>query len=156
MFQINRVRPSVHLFSVYHDRSSSKIESHGSRKQGRRSKCVFVQHEHQNSNNRHQEVQLRSKTYSKQGITPGRRNDMPPPMALLRWQKSRRIYVRPRTCPQSAHFWWPAVTELQAASLKLNSTTRTRPDPHGPNGVSPQKSPCGSGRVRVGSVSVSV
>ena len=33
--------------------------------------------------------------------------------------------------------------------LKLNSTTRTRPDPHGPNGVSPQKSPCGSGQVRV-------
>jgi len=37
--------------------------------------------------------------------------------------------------------------------LKLNSTTRTRPDPHGPNGVSPQKKsvrvlsgPC---RVRV-------
>ena len=35
-------------------------------------------------------------------------------------------------------------------NLKLNSTTRTRPDPHGPNGVSPQKSPCGFVRVRSG------
>ena len=46
---------------------------------------------------------------------------------------------------------------LPFAFLKLNSTTRTRPDPHGPNGVSPQKKsvrpgPCGYGRVRVGSV----
>jgi len=45
---------------------------------------------------------------------------------------------------------------MSNADLKLNSTTRTRPDPHGPNGVSPQKKvragPCGSGRVRVGSV----
>ena len=24
-------------------------------------------------------------------------------------QKSRRIYVRPRTGPQSAHLWWPAL-----------------------------------------------
>ena len=32
---------------------------------------------------------------------------------------------------------------------KLNSTTRTRPDPHGPNGVSPQKK---SLRVRAGPV----
>ena len=27
----------------------------------------------------------------------------PPPMAVRRQQKSRRIYVRPRTGPQSAH-----------------------------------------------------
>ena len=33
----------------------------------------------------------------------GRRDDMPPPMAVRRWQKSRRIYVRSRTGPQSAH-----------------------------------------------------
>ena len=32
---------------------------------------------------------------------------------------------------------------------ELNSTTRTRPDPHGPNGVSPQKK---SVRVRAGQV----
>jgi len=32
-------------------------------------------------------------------------------------QKSRRIYVRPRTGPQSAHLWWPAVAKLQAASV---------------------------------------
>ena len=34
--------------------------------------------------------------------------------------------------------------------------TRTRPDPHGPNGVSPQKSPCGSVRVRWGPCRVRV
>jgi len=34
-------------------------------------------------------------------------------------QKSRRIYVRPRTrtCPQSARLWWPVVAKLQAASV---------------------------------------
>jgi len=37
-------------------------------------------------------------------------------MAVRRWQKSRRIYVRPRTGPQSAHLWWPAVAKLQAAA----------------------------------------
>jgi len=37
--------------------------------------------------------------------------------------------------------------------LKLNSTTRTRPDPHGPNGVSPQKQ---SVRVRSGPCRVRV
>jgi len=39
-----------------------------------------------------------------------------------RWQfgrKSRRIYVRPRTGPQSAHLWWPAVAKLQAASVPI-------------------------------------
>ena len=34
-------------------------------------------------------------------------------------QKSRRIYVRPRTGPQSAHLWWPAVAKLQAASVPI-------------------------------------
>jgi len=34
-------------------------------------------------------------------------------------QKSRRIYVRPRTGPQSAHFWWPVMTKLQAASVPI-------------------------------------
>ena len=43
----------------------------------------------------------------------------PPQMAVRRWQKSRRIYVRPRTCPQSAHLWWPAVADLQAASVPI-------------------------------------
>jgi len=32
---------------------------------------------------------------------------------------SRRIYVRPRTGPQSAHLWWPAVAKLQAASVPI-------------------------------------
>ena len=37
-----------------------------------------------------------------------------------RWQfDSRRIYVRPRTGPQSAHLWWPAVAKLQAASVPI-------------------------------------
>jgi len=34
-------------------------------------------------------------------------------------QKSRRIYVRPRTGPQSAYIWWPAVAKLQAASAPI-------------------------------------
>jgi len=56
-----------------------------------------------------------------------RRDDMPtadrqwhivsPPIRPSRIQKSRRIYVRPRTGPQSAHFRWRAVAKLQAASV---------------------------------------
>jgi len=42
-----------------------------------------------------------------------------PPMAVLRWQKSRRIYVRPRTGLQSAHLWRPAVAKLQAAGVPI-------------------------------------
>ena len=34
-------------------------------------------------------------------------------------QKSRRIYVRPRTGPQSAHLWWSAVAKLQVASVPI-------------------------------------
>jgi len=34
-------------------------------------------------------------------------------------QKSRRIYIRPWTGPQSAHLWWPAMTKLQAASVPV-------------------------------------
>ena len=41
----------------------------------------------------------------------------PPPMAVRRWQKSRRIYVRPRTDPQSAHQWWPSVAKLQVSNV---------------------------------------
>ena len=41
------------------------------------------------------------------------------PTAVRRWQKSRRIYVRPRPGPQSAHLWWPAVAKLQAASVPI-------------------------------------
>ena len=40
-----------------------------------------------------------------------------------------------------------------SAELELNSTTRTRPDTHGPNGVSPQKK---SVRVRSGPCRVRV
>jgi len=32
-------------------------------------------------------------------------------------QKSRLIYVRPRTGPQSTQLCWPAVAKLQAASV---------------------------------------
>jgi len=34
-------------------------------------------------------------------------------------EKSRRIYVRPRTGPHSAHLWWPAVAKLQATSVSI-------------------------------------
>ena len=44
---------------------------------------------------------------------------MPPPIAVRRWQESRRIYVRPRTAPQPAHLWWPAMAKLQAASVPI-------------------------------------
>ena len=45
---------------------------------------------------------------------------MPP----RQWQfDSRRIYVRPRTGPQSAHHWWPAVAKLQAASVPLQAAS---------------------------------
>ena len=40
-------------------------------------------------------------------------------MAVRRWQKSRRIYVRPRTGPRSARLWWPAVAKLQAAGVPI-------------------------------------
>ena len=43
----------------------------------------------------------------------------PPPTTVRRWQKSRRIYVCPRTGPQSAHLWWLAVAKLQAASVPI-------------------------------------
>jgi len=43
-------------------------------------------------------------------------------IAVRRWQKSRRIYVRPRTGPRSAHLWWPAVVKLQAASVPIGQT----------------------------------
>jgi len=47
---------------------------------------------------------------------------MPP----RRWQfDSRRIYVRPRTGPQSAHLWEPsAVAKLQAASVPRAAAPR--------------------------------
>ena len=48
-------------------------------------------------------------------------------MAVRRWQKSRRrIYVRPRTGPQSAHLWWPAVAKLQAASMPVAQAAAPR------------------------------
>jgi len=39
-------------------------------------------------------------------------------------KKSRRIYVRPRTGPQSAHLWWPAVAKLQPASVPMSRQLR--------------------------------
>jgi len=53
-----------------------------------------------------------------QGIGPGAARRYAP----RRWQfDSRRIYVRPRTGPQSAHLWWPAVAKLQAACVPLQA-----------------------------------
>jgi len=67
-----------------------------------------------------------------EGIAPAAARRYAPPMAVRRWhivsppirppwiQKSRRIYVRPRTGPQSAHlWWWPAVAKLQASSVPI-------------------------------------
>jgi len=58
---------------------------------------------------------------TQQGIAPGGGETIcpSPPMAVRRWQKSRRIYVRPRTGPQSAHLWWTEVAKLQAASVPI-------------------------------------
>jgi len=42
-----------------------------------------------------------------------------PPIGPSWIRKSWRIYVRPRTGPQSAHLWWPAVAKLQAASVPI-------------------------------------
>ena len=54
-----------------------------------------------------------------------------------RIQQSRRIYVRPRTGPQSAHLWWPTVAKLQAASapkqLRCGTDRRTDRSPRSGN-----------------------
>ena len=47
-----------------------------------------------------------------------------PPIRPSWIQKYRRIYVRLRTGPQSAHLWWPAVAKLQAASAHAYSLGR--------------------------------
>ena len=55
-----------------------------------------------------------------QGIAPGAaRRYAPADGSSAVAKKSRRIYVRPRTGPQSAHLWWPAVAKLQAASVPI-------------------------------------
>ena len=65
-------------------------------------------------------IQNASSCHLWQDIAPGAaRRYAPPPMEVRRRQKSRRIYVRPRTGPQSAPLWWPAVVKLQAASVPL-------------------------------------
>ena len=53
-------------------------------------------------------------TQAKQSIASGTARRYAP---RRRWQKSRRIYRRLRTGPQSAHLWWPRLAELQAASV---------------------------------------
>jgi len=47
-------------------------------------------------------------------------------------QKSRRIYVRPRTDPQSAHLWWQEVAKLQRA-YSLDSCAMGQTDGRGHN-----------------------
>jgi len=57
---------------------------------------------------------------SKQGIAPGgaaRRYASHADGSSI--QKSRRIYVRPWTGPQSAHLWRLAVAKLQAVSVPI-------------------------------------
>ena len=50
----------------------------------------------------------------------GRRDDNAPSAdGSSKGQKSLRIYIRPRTGPQSAHLWWPALAKLQAASVHV-------------------------------------
>ena len=58
----------------------------------------------------------------------GRRDDLPPADGSSTWQKLRRIYVRPRTGPQSPHLWWPAVAKLQAASMPISSCAMGQTD----------------------------
>jgi len=59
---------------------------------------------------------LNKSTESKSNeVSPRVRRDDMPPADGSSIQKSLRIYVRPRTGPQSAHLWWPAVAKLQRA-----------------------------------------
>ena len=65
-------------------------------------------------------------------------------------RETGKLAQKPRLFIAKFHYTDPTRTKsAHVVEYELNSTTRTRPDPHGPNGVSPQKSPC---RVRVGSV----
>jgi len=50
---------------------------------------------------------------------PGGGETICPPSDGSSVQKSWRIYVRPRTYPQSTHHCWPAVAKLQAASVPI-------------------------------------
>jgi len=43
-------------------------------------------------------------------------------------QKSRRIYVRPRTGPQSAHLWWLAVATGSQRAYTLGSCAMGQTD----------------------------
>ena len=61
-------------------------------------------------------LQRASALHNQRGIAPGRRDYMHTADDSS-IQNSRRIYVRPRTGPQSAQLWWPAVAKLQAASV---------------------------------------
>jgi len=80
--------------------------------------------------------------------------DRPIECTSIACEQRRPVQYSTRSPPDNARSY----LYMYAATAELNSTTRTRPDrtrtdfvgdPHGPNGVSPQKSPCGSGRVRV-------
>ena len=60
---------------------------------------------------------------SKQVIAPGAARQYAP----RRWQvDSRRIYVRPRTGPQSAHLWWPPAAGSQRADRLGSCVTQPR------------------------------
>ena len=59
-------------------------------------------------------------TLVKTGYHPGGGKTIcPSPTAVRRWQKSRRIYVRPRTGPLSAQLWSLAMAKLQVDSVPI-------------------------------------
>jgi len=62
----------------------------------------------------------------KEGITLGTARRYAPASGSS-IQKSRWIYIRPWTGPQSAHLWWPAAARLQAA-YSLGSCTAGQTD----------------------------
>ena len=51
-----------------------------------------------------------------------RRDDMPP-------RRSRRIYVRARTDPQSAQLWWPGLGAARLAAPRPGGTDRRTDGP---------------------------
>ena len=91
-----------------------------------RSAAVCPTHTHRESTERATIGRTHAMRANNKVSPRGRRDDMPPPMAVRRWKKSRRIYVRPRTGPRSAHLWWPAVAKLQAAGVPIAQAAAPR------------------------------
>jgi len=84
------------------------------------------------------------------GLSGGLGGRVCPPLRSKTASRSVRLFLH--GSPAGCHVQYVSLcahrcTHSVIDRLKLNSTTRTRPDPHGPNGVSPQKK---SVRVRSG------